>query len=373
MTQPLARPVVLIAEELSPATIEALGPDFEIRSCNGADRAELLPAIADVDAILVRSATKVDAEALAAARRLKVGARAGVGLDSVDGTRWTAGTRLTRTLPGRQTLTAGVEFIDNVRQTDVGMLKGMVDAEAPNGTLQWQPTPVSAEKYGAEIGLWQQQGRTVVFVAADGRAAGPESGLRPGGRLAVEPVGATPQPCGLVQPHVENTDLVAVSDFSPGSSVFTIDLTVDCSILSYSDDGGESWIDVTRGLPSDYGYALAVDPGDPDRAFVVPEASSHMRTVVDGRLRVYRTGDAGASWHAMERGLPQRDAWVGVLREGLGSAAAAAGDSDGDGASCSVYLGTSSGHVFASPDAGESWHEIAAFLPGVLCIAAMSS
>nr|WP_216658882.1 phosphoglycerate dehydrogenase [Nocardioides sp. zg-1230] len=79
-----ARPVVLIAEELSPATIEALGPDFEIRSCNGADRAELIPAIADVDAILVRSATKVDAEALDAAQRLKVVARAGVGLDNVD-------------------------------------------------------------------------------------------------------------------------------------------------------------------------------------------------------------------------------------------------------------------------------------------------
>ncbi|HJQ05422.1 MAG TPA: phosphoglycerate dehydrogenase [Nocardioides sp.] len=79
-----ARPIVLIAEELSPATIEALGPDFEIRHCNGADRAELLPAIADVDAILVRSATKVDAEALAAAKRLKVVARAGVGLDNVD-------------------------------------------------------------------------------------------------------------------------------------------------------------------------------------------------------------------------------------------------------------------------------------------------
>ena len=63
----MSKPVVLIAEELSPATVEALGPDFEIRHCNGADRAELLAAIADVDAILVRSATKVDAEALAAA------------------------------------------------------------------------------------------------------------------------------------------------------------------------------------------------------------------------------------------------------------------------------------------------------------------
>ncbi|MEV6577802.1 phosphoglycerate dehydrogenase [Streptomyces sp. NPDC051582] len=79
-----SKPVVLIAEELSPATVDALGPDFEIRHVNGADRAELLPAIVDVDAILVRSATKVDAEAIAAAKKLRVVARAGVGLDNVD-------------------------------------------------------------------------------------------------------------------------------------------------------------------------------------------------------------------------------------------------------------------------------------------------
>lgn len=75
---------MLIAEELSPATVEALGPDFEIVTCDGANRAELLAAIVDVDAVLVRSATQIDAEALAAARRLKVVARAGVGLDNVD-------------------------------------------------------------------------------------------------------------------------------------------------------------------------------------------------------------------------------------------------------------------------------------------------
>ncbi len=80
----MRKPVVLIAEELSPATIDALGPDFEIRHCNGADRAELLAAITDADAVLVRSATKVDLEALQAARQLKVVARAGVGLDNVD-------------------------------------------------------------------------------------------------------------------------------------------------------------------------------------------------------------------------------------------------------------------------------------------------
>ncbi len=80
----MSKPVVLIAEELSPATVEALGPDFEIRRCNGADRAELLSAIVEADAILVRSATKVDGEALAVAKNLKVVARAGVGLDNVD-------------------------------------------------------------------------------------------------------------------------------------------------------------------------------------------------------------------------------------------------------------------------------------------------
>ncbi|MGZ2224971.1 phosphoglycerate dehydrogenase [Glutamicibacter nicotianae] len=78
------KPIVLLAEQLSPATVAALGPDFEIRQTDGADRSQLLEAIADVDAILVRSATQVDAEAIAAAKNLKVIARAGVGLDNVD-------------------------------------------------------------------------------------------------------------------------------------------------------------------------------------------------------------------------------------------------------------------------------------------------
>ena len=80
----MTKPVVLIAEELSPATVDALGPDFEIRTVDGTDRPALLSAIADANAILVRSATKVDEEAIAAAAKLKVIARAGVGLDNVD-------------------------------------------------------------------------------------------------------------------------------------------------------------------------------------------------------------------------------------------------------------------------------------------------
>ena len=83
--QRVGNPVVLIAEELSPATLEALGPDFEVRNCDGANRDELLAALAKgVDAVLIRSATKMDAEAIGAAKGLKVIARAGVGLDNVD-------------------------------------------------------------------------------------------------------------------------------------------------------------------------------------------------------------------------------------------------------------------------------------------------
>jgi D-3-phosphoglycerate dehydrogenase len=80
----VAKPIVLIAEELSPATVDALGPDFDVRNIDGTDRPALLAALVDANAILIRSATQVDAEAIAAAKKLQVIARAGVGLDNVD-------------------------------------------------------------------------------------------------------------------------------------------------------------------------------------------------------------------------------------------------------------------------------------------------
>ncbi|MET0989465.1 MAG: phosphoglycerate dehydrogenase, partial [Glaciihabitans sp.] len=80
----MAKPVVLIAEELSPATVEALGPDFEVRSVDGTDRPALLEALSQADAVLIRSATQMDAEAISSSKTLKVIARAGVGLDNVD-------------------------------------------------------------------------------------------------------------------------------------------------------------------------------------------------------------------------------------------------------------------------------------------------
>ncbi|MET9819296.1 MULTISPECIES: phosphoglycerate dehydrogenase [unclassified Streptomyces] len=125
------KPVVLIAERLSPATVEALGPHFKIRHCNGADRAELLPAIADVDAILIRSATKVDAVAIAAAKRLKVVARAGVGLDNVDVTAATQAGVMVVNAPTSNIVTAAelacgliIATARNIPQADAALKNG---------------------------------------------------------------------------------------------------------------------------------------------------------------------------------------------------------------------------------------------------------
>lgn len=128
-----------------------------------------------------------------------------------------------------------------------------------------------------------------------------------------------------------------------------------------SDDRGQSWTEISEGLPSEFGYALALDPHDPDVAYVIPEESSHMRTTVDGRLRVFRTRDAGATWEPLTRGLPQAHAYVSILREAMTSDALDP---------CGVYFGTSSGHLFASHDRGDSWRLIAGFLPRVLSVTA---
>jgi photosystem II stability/assembly factor-like uncharacterized protein len=128
-----------------------------------------------------------------------------------------------------------------------------------------------------------------------------------------------------------------------------------------SDNRGTDWIEITDGLPSEFGYALAVDPSDPDTAYVVPEESSHMRSTVEGRLRVYRTHDAGKSWEPLTRGLPQAHAYVSVLRDAMATDALQP---------CGVYLGTSTGHLFASRDGGDAWDVIASFLPRILSVTA---
>src|SRR2546422_876714 len=82
-----------------------------------------------------------------------------------------------------------------------------------------------------------------------------------------------------------------------------------------SDDAGQTWTDIGSGLPSDFGFPLALDPGDPDSAYVIPLTADVDRVTPDSRVRVYETRDAGASWMARGDGLPQEHAYLQILRE----------------------------------------------------------
>ena len=123
-----------------------------------------------------------------------------------------------------------------------------------------------------------------------------------------------------------------------------------------SDDAGRSWVEITEGLPTEFGFAAAAHPHDRETFYVVPLDGGHGRCMPEGRAAVWRTRDAGSTWQRLDRGLPQRDAHVGVLREGMTIDAL---DVPG------VYVGTSTGQVFASADEGETWAEIASYLPPI--------
>ena len=133
-----------------------------------------------------------------------------------------------------------------------------------------------------------------------------------------------------------------------------------------SDDHGRSWERLEEnGLPSAFGFPLALHHSKPDTAFVIPEDSAREgrvgggnRVTSEGRLGVYRTEDGGKSWELASNGLPER-AWVEVLREGMASDRL---DSPG------IYFGTKSGSVFASTNEGDEWVEIARHLPAVLSV-----
>jgi len=123
-----------------------------------------------------------------------------------------------------------------------------------------------------------------------------------------------------------------------------------------SDDAGQSWVEISEGLPTEFGFAAAAHPHDRDTFYVIPLDPGHGRCMPDGKAAVWRTRDAGSTWQRLDRGLPQEDAHLGVLREGM---AIDALDVPG------LYFGTSTGQVFASADEGESWSEIASYLPAI--------
>jgi photosystem II stability/assembly factor-like uncharacterized protein len=129
-----------------------------------------------------------------------------------------------------------------------------------------------------------------------------------------------------------------------------------------SDDAGESWTDIGDGLPSDFGFPLAIDPADPDSAYVIPLTADTDRVTPDARVRVYETRDGGATWTPRGDGLPAEHAYLTVLREAFGWT--------GAGETLELYFGATSGDVFGSGDAGATWATAATRLPPVLSVTA---
>ena len=128
-----------------------------------------------------------------------------------------------------------------------------------------------------------------------------------------------------------------------------------------SDDAGDSWVDISPGLPSRFGFPLAVLPHDGDTIFVVPEESDQFRMTPEGSFRVYRSRDRGNSWQALTTGLPQTHAYTNVMRMALATDAL---DPAG------VYLGTQGGQLLASRDEGDHWEVIFNWLPPIYSVEA---
>jgi hypothetical protein len=129
-----------------------------------------------------------------------------------------------------------------------------------------------------------------------------------------------------------------------------------------SDDAGASWTEIGAGLPSDFGFPMAVDPADPDSAYVIPLTADVDRTTPDGRVRVYETRDAGETWTPRGDGLPGEHAYLTVLRQAF--------DRRREGPELELYFGATSGEVFGSADAGGRWFTAASHLPPVFSVRA---
>jgi photosystem II stability/assembly factor-like uncharacterized protein len=126
-----------------------------------------------------------------------------------------------------------------------------------------------------------------------------------------------------------------------------------------SDDGGESWQEVSGNLPSDFGFVIDVHAHEPETIYVIPIKSDSEHFPPEGKLRVYRSRTGGNEWQALTKGLPQQDCYVNILRDAMSV------DSLDP---CGVYFGTTGGQVYASADAGDNWLPIVRDLPAVLSV-----
>ena len=130
-----------------------------------------------------------------------------------------------------------------------------------------------------------------------------------------------------------------------------------------SDDAGDSWREVSGNLPTDFGFAIDVHAHEPETVYVVPIKSDSEHFPLDGQLKVYRSRTGGEEWEPLTKGLPQSHCYVNVLRDAM-----AVDSLD----SCGIYFGTTGGQVYGSTDGGDSWQAIARDLPAVLSVEAQT-
>jgi hypothetical protein len=130
-----------------------------------------------------------------------------------------------------------------------------------------------------------------------------------------------------------------------------------------STNGGELWEEVSGNLPTDFGFVIDVHTHEPETIFVVPIKSDSEHYPTDGQLRVYRSRSGGNAWEALTRGLPQKDCYVNVLRDAM------AVDSLDP---CGIYFGTTGGQVYGSADGGDNWQPIVRDLPAVVSVEVQS-
>ncbi|MBV9180195.1 MAG: exo-alpha-sialidase [Acidobacteria bacterium] len=130
-----------------------------------------------------------------------------------------------------------------------------------------------------------------------------------------------------------------------------------------SDDAGEQWKEVSGNLPTDFGFVIDVHAHQPETVYVIPIKSDSEHFVHDGKLRVYRSRTGGNEWEPLTKGLPQANCYVNVLRDAM------AVDSMDQ---CGIYFGTTGGQVYGSADGGDSWFPIVRDLPAVLSVEVQS-
>jgi photosystem II stability/assembly factor-like uncharacterized protein len=126
-----------------------------------------------------------------------------------------------------------------------------------------------------------------------------------------------------------------------------------------SDNAGDQWQEISGNLPTDFGFVIDVHAHEPNTIYVVPIKSDGEHFPIDGKLQVYRSRSGGDDWEALTNGLPQKDCYVNVLRDAM---------SVDRLPSCGVYFGTTGGQVYCSPDGGDNWKAIVHDLPSVLSV-----